>query len=199
MDSDQAIEFTGNLALDSEKLFSKLKKVFQPKDFGFLLELYAFRKNIYPVEEENLNRSVGANYNPKLARIALLYLNEGQGQNLFYTAAIIAMQNHINNELFKIPSKFSKEFQMAKELDEALSELEICPEDQEHQTILLAALLDEIRHLHMEITTNESKNKRLTKIQNFIENLPQCVLKTKCLHALSLQKQKLSKASKQST
>lgn len=178
-------KFSGLLELDSKKVYNELRQLFGDDILSEFNDLYSKRSNLYHVEERNLNRTVGANYNPKILRVLLLQIRDAYVKhiNTFKATLFLDVPDKlvdsliVGNEIYSILVKVKG----------ALKELNASILRKEEESLVFSALLDEIRHYHQELNPSED---RILGIQDYLNSFNEVVneaLYSKCLHALKLQ------------
>lgn len=177
--------FSGFLEQDSKKVHSELKQLFGVEILSEFEDLYKKRFYIYKVEETNLNRTVGANYNPKILRILLLQIRDAFVKHINTFKATIFLD--IPEQLINDQVLSDEVSDILKTVKTELQNLSSKTINKEQESLIFSALLDEIRHYHQELDPNEQ---RILSIQNYLNSLGKITnetLHSKCLHALKLQ------------
>lgn len=177
-------KFTHLLNSDSPKLHGELKRLFGSIETTSFEKLYHQRCQIFPIEETGINRTVGANYNPKVCRILLLQVRDAWVKNIntFKASLFIDLKKDL---LININStQLEKIAEISIDLIEKLNQNNI---DESYESLVFASLLDEVRHTHLLAVKNEERLEEIHQflIQNKVTKNEK--LHSKCMHALKLQ------------
>lgn len=152
-------------------LFAILQKIFRPDEIKLIEAAYSFSCNHGGLNEGELNRTVGANFNPRPARIAQILISETKITNSHdIIVAILACMNSSPPITFP---QFLIEFAEDSENTQALLNTNNPKFENFNITnIALAIKLDDIRHLHMRNIPGGELSEKLTECKLWLKHIP---------------------------
>jgi hypothetical protein len=164
------------LAQQSPKTHGWLRRTLDQRCLARIEDAYQHAAMLGADDESHLNRTEGASYNPRSARLVLLLTQEGARRDEHSLVASIFLPVADQNRAFNNQQDpFHAEIELAriallspKEIITALSG-EAC---EAAHDLHLVWLLDTLRHLHMQYNTTTKLKVALDNLQFSCEELP---------------------------
>jgi hypothetical protein len=163
MENREGLE--GDLSFDSPKVWGHLRSTLDPSSLELISRAYHVASRRGGKREWPIMRPPGASYNPKPARVIEILISIGKiADPIVLAAAALSFAEDLPpDETKDLPPEC---IAVAKQVIEA-PERALPPAGK----IIVARLLDEVRHLHMTVLSSEERLAYLRGIRSIVEQM----------------------------
>ncbi|MCO6432363.1 MAG: hypothetical protein J5J00_16030 [Deltaproteobacteria bacterium] len=136
-----------SISAASPSLWGKLRRTFRPAEVSIVAAAFDFAVQHGALDERNIERPSEASFNPRPARVAEIVLSGNHDvTSLQVAAAILLCAEELPSK--SLPAELEEAYQTCAAARRSLSD-NSPPPDELTASLLLAYMLDDVRHFHM--------------------------------------------------